>query len=76
MIQTFWMNLKFFDFYQPMLSNDLCFFYSKIENHDLIFSISPSMMSYYNTLISLPWCEDWEAKIYEEERNQFKFYDC
>ena len=76
MIQTFWMNLKFFDFYQPMLSYDHCFFYSKIENHDLIFSVASSMISYYDTLISLPWCEDWEAKIYKEERNQFKFYDC
>lgn len=58
-----------------MLSYDPSGFFSKIKNQDFVFAIAYSMISYYDTLLSFSWNEEWQIKTYLEERRQYKFYD-
>ena len=58
-----------------MLSYDPDCTFSKIHNTELCMFVASSMIRYYDALIATNWSQKWEIELYEQEKQQYKFYD-
>ena len=50
-------------------------FYSRIENHEILMTISAMWVEHYNMLINFPWNDDADKELYEEELREHLCYD-
>jgi hypothetical protein len=50
-------------------------YYSNIENHDVLMSMSAMWVDHYNFLLNLSWNTDVDNAIYEEEMREHLCYD-
>ena len=53
----------------------MSFNYSSIDNRLTLDTVSTMWTMYYNMLINLPYSEDWEIKVYENQIKAEKVFD-